>query len=43
MAEVSTLSPGPAVPPESALLPVAAVVTPPEADFHQWQDVILQP
>ena len=34
VAEVPALSPWPAVPPESALLTVPAVVTPPKADPH---------
>ena len=35
VAEVLTLSPLLALPPKSALLAVAAAVTPPEADSHQ--------
>ena len=31
-----------AVPPESAVLPMAAAVTPPKTDPHQWQHAILQ-
>ena len=34
MAEVPALSPWPALPPESALLAVAAAMTPPETDSH---------
>ena len=42
MTKVPVLSHVPVVPPESALLPMAPAVTPPEADSHQWQHAVLQ-
>ena len=48
MAEVPTLSPRPADPPESALsallveaAAVAPSMTPPEDEAPQWQDIVL--